>query len=93
MISYVTLYALLFLNHPIQDSLDSATVSMDYLLYKEIPFLAMLASMSFFKRSGTYNLYCFGRVGYKNDVKTTNKYGNTCLLCQHLILGSAVAQW
>ena len=27
-------------------------------------------SCFFFKRSGTYNLYCFGRVGYKNDVKT-----------------------
>ena len=37
-----------------------------------------LASMIFVKRSGTYNLYCFGKVGYKNDVKTANKYGNTC---------------
>ena len=35
--------------------------------------------MSFLNRSGTYNLDCFGRVGYKNDVKTakTKKYGNT----------------
>ena len=38
---------------------------MYYLLYKEMPFLATLASMSFFKRSGTDNLYCFGRVGIK----------------------------
>ena len=52
-------------------------LSMYYLLYKEMPFLPTLASMSFFKRSGTYNnVYCFGRVGYKNDVKTANKYGN-----------------
>ena len=29
--------------------------------------------MSFFKRSGTYNLDCFGRVGYINDVKTAKK--------------------
>ena len=36
---------------------------MYYLLYKELSFLATLASMSFFKRSGTYNLDCFGRVG------------------------------
>ena len=48
---------------------------MYYLLYKEMPFLATLASMSFFKRSGTYNLYCFGRVGYKNDVKTAKNMG------------------
>ena len=34
-------------------------------------FLAILASMSFFDRSGTYNLDCFGRVGYKNDAMTT----------------------
>ena len=47
---------------------------MYYLLYKEISFLATLASMSFFKRSGTYNLYCFGRVGHKHDVKTAKKY-------------------
>ena len=38
---------------------------MYYLLYKEMSFLATLASMSFFKRSGTYNLYSFGRAGYK----------------------------
>ena len=41
-------------------------------------FLARLASLSFFKRSGTYDLYCFESVGYKNDVKTANKYGSTC---------------
>ena len=28
--------------------------------------------MSFFKRSGSYNLYSFGRVGYKNDVNRKN---------------------
>ena len=38
-------------------------------------FLATFASMSFFKRSGTYNLNCFGRVGYKNDVKTAKNMG------------------
>ena len=38
-------------------------------------FLAMLASMSFFKRSGTYNLYFFGSVGYKNDVKAAKNMG------------------
>ena len=43
-------------------------------------FLATLASMSFFKRAGTYNLYCFGSVGYKNDVKTAKEYGNTCFM-------------
>ena len=43
---------------------------MYYLLYKEMSFLATLASMSFIERSGTYSEYCFGRVGYKNDVKT-----------------------
>ena len=32
--------------------------------------------MSFFKRSVTYSLDCFARVGYKNDVKTAKKYGN-----------------
>ena len=32
-------------------------------------FLATLASMSFFKRSGTYNLDCLGKVEYTNDVK------------------------
>ena len=54
---------------------------MYYLLYKKMSFLVTLASMSFFKRSGTYNLFCFGRVGYKNNVKTTNTYGNTrCFL-------------
>ena len=31
--------------------------------------------MSFFKRSGTYNLYRFGRDGYLNDVKTANNMG------------------
>ena len=44
--------------------------SMYYLQYKEMSSMATLASMSFFKRSGTYNLYSFGRIGYKNDVKT-----------------------
>ena len=44
--------------------------SMYYLLYKE---MTTLASVSFFKRSGTYNLYSFGKVGYKNDVKTAKK--------------------
>ena len=29
--------------------------------------------MSFFKRSGAYNLDCFGRIGYKNDVKTAKQ--------------------
>ena len=53
---------------------------MHYLLYKEMSFLATLASLSFFKRSGTYNLYRFGRVGYKNNVKTVNKYGSTFLM-------------
>ena len=38
-----------------------------------VGWLATLTSMSFFKRSGTYNLDCFGRVGYKNDVKTAKK--------------------
>ena len=46
--------------------------SVYYLLYKEMSFLATLASMSFFKRSATYKLDCFGRVGYKNEVKTAN---------------------
>ena len=32
-----------------------------------------LASMSFFKRSGTYNVYCFGSVWYKNDVEKKKK--------------------
>ena len=36
--------------------------------------------MSFFKRSGTYNLNCFGKVGYKNDVKIANKCGNTLFM-------------
>ena len=31
--------------------------------------------MRFFKRSGTYNVYSFGRVGYKNDVKTATNMG------------------
>ena len=47
---------------------------------------ATLASLSFFKRSGTYNLYSFGRVGYKNDVKTAKIYRNTYFLCKHLIM-------
>ena len=46
-----------------------------YLLYKEISFLATLTSMSFFKRSGTYNLYSFRRIGYKNDMKTAKNMG------------------
>ena len=33
---------------------------MYYLLSKEMPILATLENMSFFKRSGTYNLDCFG---------------------------------
>ena len=56
--------------------------SMYYLLYKEISFLAC---MSFFKRSGSYDLYCFGRVGYKNDVKTANIWEQV-FLCKHLIM-------
>ena len=44
--------------------------SMYYLLYKEMSCLATLASIIF---SGTYNLYCFGSVGYKNDVKTAKQ--------------------
>ena len=56
--------------------------SVYYFLFKEMPLLATLASMSFFKRSGTYSLYHFGRVRYKNDVKTANKYGNTCFFLQ-----------
>ena len=51
-----------------------------------MPFLATLASMSFFKRSCTYNLDCFGRVWNKNDVKTASKYGNICCLYKHLIV-------
>ena len=35
----------------------------------------MSASMSFLKRSGSYNLYSFGRVWYKNDVKTAKNMG------------------
>ena len=31
--------------------------------------------MSFFKRSGTYTVDCFGRIGYKNDVKTAKNIG------------------
>ena len=57
-------------------------ISMYYLLYKEMSFLATLASMSFFERSDTYNLYSFVRVGYKNDVKTAKIYGNTCFFIQ-----------
>ena len=56
---------------------------MHYLLYKEMSFLATLASVSFFKRSGTYNLFIlFWEVGYKNDVKTAKIYGNTCFFMQ-----------
>ena len=36
--------------------------------------------MSFLERSGTYNLYPFGRVGYKNDVKTAKHMGIHVLL-------------
>ena len=36
-------------------------------------FLATLESMNFFKRSGTYNLYCFGRVGYKKLCENRKK--------------------
>ena len=61
---------------------------MYYLLYKEMSFLESLASMSFFKRSGTYNLYSFGRVGYKNDVKKKKKkkMGTCFFLCKYLIV-------
>ena len=59
---------------------------MYFLPYKEMSFLATLASMGFFKRSGTYNLACFGEGGYKNDVKTAKQYRNTCFLCKHLIV-------
>ena len=38
--------------------------------------------MSFFKRSGIYNLDCFGRVGYKNDVKTVKKNMGTHVFMQ-----------
>ena len=48
---------------------------MYYVLYKEMSFLATLASMSFFKISGTYNLYWCWEGGYKNDVKTTKNMG------------------
>ena len=41
--------------------------------------------MSFFKISGTYNLDCYGRIGYKNDVKTA-KYMGHMFLCKHLIM-------
>ena len=43
---------------------------------------ATLASMNFFKRSGTNNLYSVRRFGYKNDVKTAKIYWNTCFLMQ-----------
>ena len=56
---------------------------MYYLLYIEMSFLATLASMSFFKRSDTYNLYCFGRVGYKKTMwKQQNKYGEHMFFMQ-----------
>ena len=55
---------------------------MYYLLYKEMSFVATLASMSFFKRSGTYNLYSFGTVEYKNDVKTEKKNMETHVFMQ-----------
>ena len=44
--------------------------------------LAPLASMSFFKRSGTYNVYSFGRAGYKNHVKTTQNIWEHMFLMQ-----------
>ena len=62
------------------------TKIMYYLPYTEMSFLATLASVSFFKRSGPYNLYCFGRVGYKNDVKTAQNMGTHVFLCKHLIV-------
>ena len=54
---------------------------MYYLLYKEMSFLATLTSMSFFKRSGTYNLYSFGRAGYKKA---------TVVRCEAVLLKSFV---
>ena len=56
--------------------------SIYYLLYKEMSFLATLASVSFFKRSGTYSLDCFGWVGYKNDVKTAKHMGTHAFFMQ-----------
>ena len=45
-------------------------------------FLAPLARMNFFKRSGTYNVYSFGRVGYKNHVKTAKNIWEHMFLMQ-----------
>ena len=37
--------------------------------------------MSVFKRSGVYNLDCFGRVGYKNNVKTAKQIWDHMVFC------------
>ena len=49
-------------------------------------FLATLASMKFSKDLALTIYTVLGGLGIQNDVKTTNKYGNTCLLCKHLIV-------
>ena len=48
----------------------------------------LTTNISFFKRSGTYKLDCFGRAGYKNDVKTAKKkkIWEHMFLCKHLIV-------
>ena len=54
--------------------------SICYLLYKEMSFLATLASMSFFKRSDSYKVYFYGRIGHKNDVKAAKQNMGTHVL-------------
>ena len=65
------------MKHYIQDSLGSATGLYVFLSIKRNTILVNVGMqttiMSFFKRSGVYNLDCFGKVGYKTNVKTAKQ--------------------